>query len=75
MYTHKISYSHEPRYQTFGKDYGFLSFHKNMAKNIGKKWVKMLLINRVKNFLIMLNNLLQILLRLHKKNSKRQMQK
>ena len=37
MYTHKIIYSHEPRYQTFGKDYGFLSFHKNMAKNIGKK--------------------------------------
>ena len=75
MYTHKMSYSHEPRHQKFGKDYGFLSFDKNMAKNIGKKWVKMLLINRVKNFLIMLNNLLQILLRLHKKNSKRQMQK
>ena len=32
-----MSYSHEPRHQKFGKDYGFLSFDKNMAKNIGKK--------------------------------------
>ena len=37
MSTHKMSYSHEPRHQKFGKDYGLLSFDKNMAKNIGKK--------------------------------------
>ena len=29
-------YSIEPNDRIFGKDYGFLSFAKNMSKNIGK---------------------------------------
>ena len=31
-----MTYSVQPRYQKFVKDYGFLSFAKNMGKNIGK---------------------------------------
>ena len=31
-----MRYSVQPRYQIFLKDYGYLSFAKNMGKNIGK---------------------------------------
>ena len=31
-------YSVQPRYQIHVKDYGFLSFAKNMDKNIGKSF-------------------------------------
>ena len=31
-----MRYSVQPRYQIFVKGYGFLSFAKNMDKNIGK---------------------------------------
>ena len=33
-----MCYSVQPRDQVFVKGYGFLSFAKNMAKNIGKKY-------------------------------------
>ena len=32
-----MRYAVQPRNQTFVKGYGFLSFAKNMRKNIGKK--------------------------------------
>ena len=32
-----MRYAVQPRNQTFVKGYGFLSFAKNMCKNIGKK--------------------------------------
>ena len=35
-----MRYSIEPRDQTFEKGYGFLSFAKNMSKNIGKDMSK-----------------------------------
>ena len=33
-----MRYSIDPRDQTFLKGYGFLSFAKNLGKNIGKKY-------------------------------------
>ena len=36
MYTHKMSYSHEPRYQTFGKDYEFFFLIKTWLKILAK---------------------------------------
>ena len=49
-------YSVQPGDWIFVKGFGFLSFAKNMGKNIGKNICKNL-INIVRNFLIMLNNL------------------
>ena len=46
-----MRYSIEPRDRIYVKGYGFLSFAKNMGKS---------LINTVKNFLIVLNNLQQM---------------
>ena len=63
-------YSVQPRYQIFVKGYGFLSnmddfclygYGKDMGKNIGKN------LNIVKNVLIMLNNLPQMLIKLLQK--------
>ena len=61
-----MRYSIEQRVQIFIKDYGFLSFAKNVRKNIDKKPA-----NTVKSFWIILNNLLQMHLKmLQKSNSK-----
>ena len=46
------------------KDYGFLSFAKNMSKNIGRNKSKNLSGKKARNYLIMLNNLLQMPLKL-----------
>ena len=43
-----MNYSVQPKDRTFVKGYGFLSFAKNVGKNMSK------------NFLIILNNLLQM---------------
>ena len=54
----------QPRDQIFVKGYGFLSF----AKYIVKKLVKISAANIARNFLIMLNNLLQMHLKLLQSN-------
>ena len=40
----KIRYSVDPRDQIFVKDYGFLSFAKNMSQDIGKNISKNLIV-------------------------------
>ena len=61
-----MRYSAQARDRIFVKNYGFLSFAKNMDKNI--------VINTVKNFLIILNNMQQMLLKLlQKKELKKQL--
>ena len=61
-----MRYSAKARDRIFVKNYGFLSFAKNMDKNI--------VINTVKNFLIILNNMQQMLLKLlQKKKLKKQL--
>ena len=54
-------YSVQPRDRKFVKVYGFLSFDRNMRKNIGKNITKNL---SSKGIQIMLNNLLQMNLKL-----------
>ena len=39
----KIRYSSEPRYRIYVKGYGFLSFAKNMGKNLSNKYSQKLL--------------------------------
>ena len=58
-----MCYSVHPRNQIFVKSYEFLSFAKNVDKNICKNIGKYM-VNIVPNFLITLNNLLQMRLRL-----------
>ena len=58
-------YSVQPRDQIFVKDYGFLSIGEYMGKNNGKNICKN--VNTAKGFLIMLNNLLQMHLKLLQK--------
>ena len=48
----KIRYSIEPRDRIYVKEYGFLSFAKNMGKSLSNKYVK--------NFLIVLKKLQQM---------------
>ena len=63
-----IHYSAQPRDQIFVNNYRFLSFAKNMGKNIGKNISKNLSDKYLtRNFLIMLNNLLQLPLKLLQK--------
>ena len=52
-----MHYSVQPRDRIFVKGYGFLSFAKSMSKNIGKTISKGQVVNKVKNVLIMLDNL------------------
>ena len=59
-------YSVQPKDRIFVKGYGFLSFAKNMGRNLGKN-INKNFINAVTNFLIMLNNQVQILLKLLQK--------
>ena len=51
-------YSIQPRDQIFMNGYGFLSFAKNMGKNIDKNTSRNFSENTARNLLIMLNNLL-----------------
>ena len=51
-------YSVQPRDQIFVKGYGFLSFAKNMDRNIGKNTSKNFRENTRRKVLIMINNLL-----------------
>ena len=61
-----MGYSIGQRVQIFVKDYGFLSFVKNVNKSINKKPE-----NTVKSFWIILNNIPQMRLKLlQKSNSK-----
>ena len=67
-------YSVQPRGRIFVKDYGFLSFAKNMGRNIGKNISKNLS-SKHRNFLIMLNNLLQMHLKLLQRERFKKQQK
>ena len=62
-----MRYSVKPRDQIFVKGYGFLSFAKNIGKSIGKNKTKTSVVNTAKSFLIMLNNLQQLHLKLFRK--------
>ena len=55
--------------------YGFLTFAKNMDKNIARNIRKSLNSNIVKHFLIMLNNLQQMHLKLLQKESLKKQRK
>ena len=67
-----MRYSVQPRDRIFVKRYEFLFFAKNMGKNTDKS----LAVNIGKNFLIMLNNLSQMHLKLlQKKKFKKQQKK
>ena len=54
-------YSVQPRDRIFVKSYGFLSFLRYMGKSTSKN------LSKYRNFLIMLNNLLQMQLKLFQK--------
>ena len=60
-------YSVELRDWIFGKSYGCLSLAKNLSKNVGKNINKNSNDKYGQNFLIMLKNLSQILLKLPQK--------
>ena len=70
-----MHYSVTPRNGIFVKDCGFLSFAKNMGKNIGKITSRNLSGKYSQKFLIMLNNLLQIRLKLLQKEQFKKLQK
>ena len=54
-------YSVQTRDQIILKGYGILSITKNMGKNLGKNISKNLINKYIKNFLVMPNNLQQML--------------
>ena len=60
-------YSVQPRDRIFVKGYGFLSFAKNMGRNISKNKRKNLSGKSSQNFLITPNNLLLMHLKLSQK--------
>ena len=60
-------YSVQPRDRIFVKGYGFLSFAKNMGRNISKNIRKNLSGKSSQNFLITPNNLLLMHLKLSQK--------
>ena len=62
-----MHYLVQSRDQIFVKGYGFLCVVKNMGRQIGKNISKILSSKTVKNLLIMLNNLLQMQLKLFQK--------
>ena len=66
----------QPRYRIFVKGYGFLVFAKNMGKSIGEIISKNLRgKNTAKNFLIMINNLQQMHLKVLRKEQFNKQQK
>ena len=78
-----MRYLVQPKCRIFVKNYGLLSLAKNMGKNIGKnnseklsgKYGPGMLAICVRNFLIMLNNLQQMQLKLLQKESFKKQQK
>ena len=68
-------YSVQPKNRIFVKGYGFLSFAENMGRNIGKNIKKPLVVNKVRKFLIMLNNLLKMHLKQLQKETIQKQQK
>ena len=66
-----IHHSVQQRDRAFVEGYGFLSFAKNMGRNISKK----LSSNTVRNALIMRNSLLEMHLKLLQKESFKKQQK
>ena len=60
----KVWFTDQNSNYLFVKDYGFLPFAKNITKNISKNTSKTQAINRVKNLLIILRNMLQMHLKL-----------
>ena len=68
-------YSVQPRDQIFVKGYGFLSFAKNMDRNIGKNTSKNFRGNTRRKVLIMINNLLQMHLKLLQSDQFKKQQK
>ena len=60
-------YPVQPRNRRFVKGHGFLSFAKNMVKILVKIKVKSYAVNIATRFLIMLNNLQQMCLKLLQK--------
>ena len=60
-------YSVQPKDRIFVKSYGLLFFAKNMGKNIGKNISKNLSDNILRDFFSMLNDLLQMYLKLLQK--------
>ena len=67
-------YSFQSRDRIFVKGYGFLSFAKNLGK-ISVKKIVTIVVNIVRNFLIMLNSLLQMHLELLQKEQFEKQQK
>ena len=59
-----MRYSVQPGDRLFVEGYRILSFAKNMSKNIGKNISITYVVKTAKNFLIMLNNLQQVHLKL-----------
>ena len=57
-------YSVQLKDQILLKCYGFLSFSKNIGKEVGKDIKKTQVVNGARNFLIKLNNLLRMNLKL-----------
>ena len=53
--------SGQPRDQVFVKGYGFLSFTKNMGRNIDKGVSKTEVVNTARNFMILLQMHLKLL--------------
>ena len=70
-----MHYLVQSRDQIFVKGYGFLCVAKNMDRQIGKNISKILSSKTVKNLLIMLNNLLQMQLKLFQKERFKKQQK
>ena len=68
-------YSFQKRDWIFVKDYEFLPFGRNIGKNIGKNISTNLSGKYVRNFLIMLTNLLQMHLKLLQKERFKKQQK
>ena len=68
-------YPVQPRNRRFVKGHGFLSFAKNMVKILVKIKVKSYAVNIATRFLIMLNNLQQMCLKLLQKEQLKKQQK
>ena len=70
-----MPYSTKPRDWTFVKAHGSLSLGKNMSKDIDENLSKNLAVNTTRNFLIILNNLLQTATNALKTACEREIQK
>ena len=70
-----IRYSLQPRDSIFVEGYGFLFFARNMGKNIARNISENVSINTIRKFLVILNNLLQMQLKLLQKERFKKQQK